>query len=102
MRDGMLICSGKGNAEWNFSAPHGAGRLYGRKQAKEIFTLNEMKKEMNGIYSTTLTDDTVDECPMAYKSMDEILSVISDTVDVTELLKPISNFKASEKPRWQR
>lgn len=95
MRDGSLICIGKGNDDWNQSAPHGAGRLMSRSQAKESFTVSEFKKQMDGIYTTSVNKDTLDECPMAYKGMDDILNNISDTVEVVKVIKPIYNFKAS-------
>jgi len=95
MRDGSLICIGKGNNDWNQSAPHGAGRLMSRSQAKESFTVSEFKKQMDGIYTTSVNKDTLDECPMAYKGMDDILNNIDDTVDVVQVIKPIYNFKAS-------
>ena len=96
MRDGCLICRGKGNEDWNFSAPHGAGRLMDRATTKQSFTLSQYKKEMQGIYSSSVCRDTLDESPMAYKPMDEILSQIGPTVEVLEQLKPIYNFKAGE------
>lgn len=94
MRDGSLICTGKGNPDWNFSAPHGAGRLMSRSQAKQSFTVSEYKKQMKGIYSTSINSSTLDECPMAYKNIDDILENISDTVTVDDIIKPIYNFKA--------
>ena len=96
MRDGSLICIGKGNKDWNFSAPHGAGRLMSRSKAKEVISLNEFKKSMEGIYSTTVNRSTIDESPMAYKPMDEIIENIRDTVEITDIIKPIYNFKAAE------
>ena len=96
MRDGSLICIGKGNDDWNCSVPHGAGRLFSRSQAKQNFTVSEYKKQMSGIYSTTINQSTLDECPMAYKSMDDIVKNIGDTVEITEVIKPIYNFKAGE------
>ena len=96
MRDGSLICSGKGNPDWNCSAPHGAGRLMSRGEAKETLTLSEFKKQMEGIYSTSVSRSTIDESPMAYKSIDDIVSNISDTADITEIIKPIYNFKAGD------
>lgn len=95
MRDGCLIAVGKGNADWNCSAPHGAGRLCRRSEAKELFTVEEYKKEMEGIYSSTVDASTLDESPMAYKPTEEILRLISPTVDVISIIKPIYNFKAS-------
>ena len=96
MRDGSLICTGKGNPDWNFSAPHGAGRLMSRSQAKESFTVSEFKKQMDGIYTTSVNSGTLDECPMAYKSMNDIVDNIADTVEINEIIKPIYNFKAGE------
>ena len=96
MRDGSLLCIGKGNADWNYSAPHGAGRLLSRTSAFEQLTMEEYTAQMQGIYSTSVTPDTLDESPMAYKSMDEILSQIAPTAEVVSRIKPIYNFKASE------
>lgn len=96
MRDGSLICTGKGNPDWNCSAPHGAGRLMSRSQAKQSFTVSEFKKQMNGIYTTSVSAQTLDECPMAYKSMEDIVDNIGDTVEINEVIKPIYNFKAGE------
>lgn len=96
MRDGSLICTGKGNPDWNCSAPHGAGRLYSRSQAKQSFTVSEFKKQMKGIYTTSVSEQTLDECPMAYKSFEDIAGNIGDTVEVNEVIKPIYNFKAGE------
>ena len=95
MRDGSLLCKGKGNADWNFSAPHGAGRLMSRSVAKESFTVNEFKKQMAGIYTTSVGQSTLDECPMAYKGIDDIVNNIGDTVDILDILKPIYNYKAN-------
>lgn len=96
MRDGCLVAIGKGNEEWNHSAPHGAGRLYSRSDAKELFTEEQFKKAMKGIFTTTATQGTIDEAPMAYKPADEILRLIEPTVDVIDIIKPIYNFKAAE------
>ena len=96
MRDGSLICTGKGNRDWNFSAPHGAGRLMSRGEAKQSFTVSEFKKQMEGIYTTSVSQGTLDECPMAYKGMNDILDNIGDTAEVNEIIKPIYNFKAGE------
>lgn len=96
MRDGSLICIGKGNEDWNFSAPHGAGRLMSRSEAKNTFTVSEYKKQMDGIFSTSIGKGTLDECPMAYKSMDDIVDNISSTAEVVKIIKPIYNFKAGE------
>ena len=96
MRDGSLICTGKGNPDWNCSAPHGAGRLMSRSQAKQSFTVSEYRKQMDGIYTTSVNAQTLDECPMAYKSMEDIVDNIGDTVEINEIIKPIYNFKAGE------
>ena len=96
MRDGSLICTGKGNPDWNCSAPHGAGRLMSRSQAKQSFTVSEFKKQMDGIYTTSVNAQTLDECPMAYKSMSDIVDNIGDTVEINEVIKPVYNFKAGE------
>ena len=96
MRDGSLICTGKGNADWNCSAPHGAGRLMSRSQAKQSFTVSEFKKQMSGIYTTSVNAQTLDECPMAYKSIEDIVDNITDTVEINKIIKPIYNFKAGE------
>ncbi len=94
MRDGSLICTGKGNPDWNCSAPHGAGRILSRTEAKATFTLSEFKKQMEGIYSTSVSRDTIDESPMAYKSMEDIVSNIGDTAEIVSVIRPIYNFKA--------
>lgn len=94
MRDGSLLCTGKGNEDWNQSAPHGAGRLMSRSAAKESFTVSEFKSQMQGIYTTSVGKDTLDECPMAYKGMEDIVKNISDTAEIDRIIKPIYNFKA--------
>ena len=96
MRDGSLICIGKGNEDWNYSAPHGAGRLMSRSKAKSAISLTDFEKSMEGIYSTTISRSTIDESPMAYKNMDEIVRCIEPTVDVVDVIKPLYNFKAGE------
>ena len=96
MRDGSLICIGKGNKDWNCSAPHGAGRLMSRKAAFSALSMEEFKKEMEGIYTTCVLPDTLDESPMAYKSMDEIVAQIGPTAEIVERIQPIYNFKASD------
>ncbi len=96
MRDGSLICMGKGNPDWNCSAPHGAGRLMSRSAAKESFTVSEFKKQMKGIYSTSINSGTLDECPMAYKNMNDIVNNIGDTAEILNIIKPIYNFKAGD------
>ena len=96
MRDGSLLCVGKGNPDWNFSAPHGAGRLMSRAQAKQSFTVSEFKKQMADVYTTSVNKSTLDECPMAYKGMQDILDNITPTADVIKILRPIYNFKAGD------
>ena len=96
MRDGSLICVGKGNDEWNQSAPHGAGRLFSRAAAKRTFTVEDFRETMAGIYSTSISESTLDECPMAYKSMEDIVSNIGDTAEIREVIRPVFNFKAGE------
>jgi RNA-splicing ligase RtcB len=94
MRDGLIICSGKSNPEWNCSAPHGAGRLVSRSMAKELIDIEEYRASMEGIYSTSVQTDTIDESPMAYKDPKEILEAIKDTVDVLYFVKPVINMKS--------
>ena len=97
MRDGSLICIGKGNGDWNFSAPHGAGRLIMSRAADfERLTMAEYEAEMAGIYSTCVVPDTLDESPMTYKSMGEIVKNIEPTAEIIRRIKPIYNFKAAE------
>lgn len=96
MRDGSLLCIGKGNADWNCSAPHGAGRVMSRSKAFKELRLDDFKSSMEGIYSETISNDTLDEAPMVYKPMDEILANIQDTVRVENIIKPVFNFKAAE------
>lgn len=96
MRDGCIIGIGKGNEEWNCSAPHGAGRLMSRSKAKENITLEEFEKSMKGIYTTSVNPSTIDESPMAYKPIEEIVANIQDTVEIVKIIKPVYNFKASE------
>lgn len=96
MRDGSLICVGKGNPEWNCSAPHGAGRIMSRKQAFSELDMEEYKREMSGVYTTCVNKATLDESPMAYKGMDEIVSNIGPTAEIVEQIKPVYNFKAAE------
>jgi len=96
MRDGSLICTGKGNKDWNYSAPHGAGRIMSRSAAKQNITLTQYEKAMKGIYSTTVNRSTIDEAPFAYKPMEEIIANIGDTADIIKTIKPLYNFKAAE------
>lgn len=96
MRDGSVLAVGKGNPEWNFSAPHGAGRLMSRKKAKETLSLEDYKKTMEGIYTTSVNKATLDEAPFAYKSLEDIICGIRESVDIIDIMKPIYNFKASD------
>lgn len=103
MRDGSIIAVGKGNPEWNYSAPHGAGRIMSRSKAKQVLSLDEFKKSMAGIYSSTVNHDTIDEAPMVYKPMDEIIANTRDAVEIIKIIKPIYNFKAAEdRPRRKK
>ena len=95
MKDGSVLAIGKGNPEWNYSAPHGAGRLMSRTKAKETLNMEEYKKVMEGIYTTSVNEATLDEAPMAYKSLEDIIDVIKESVDIIEVMKPIYNFKAN-------
>ena len=95
MRDGSLICIGKGNEDWNYSAPHGAGRILSRSKAKEQVSMQAYQDSMQGIYTTSVSQSTLDESPFAYKPIDEIMENIKDTVDITDIIKPVYNFKAS-------
>ena len=96
MRDGSVLAIGKGNPEWNFSAPHGAGRIMSRTAAKNTLSMDEYRETMKGVYTTSVNDSTLDEAPMAYKSLDDIIDVIRDSVDVVDILRPVYNFKASD------
>lgn len=96
MRDGSLLCVGKGNEDWNCSAPHGAGRIMSRSKARESISMESFRESMTGIYTTSVCESTIDESPMAYKSMNEIINNIKDTVDILDVLKPVYNFKAGE------
>ncbi len=96
MRDGSLLAHGKGNREWNYSAPHGAGRVMSRAAAREALSMKDYTASMEGIYTTSVCGDTIDEAPMAYKSIQAILHDIDDTVEIDDILKPVFNFKAAE------
>ena len=96
MRDGSVLAIGKGNPEWNYSAPHGAGRIMSRTAAKNTLSMDEYRETMKGVYTTSVNDSTLDEAPMAYKSLDDIIDVIRDSVDVVDILRPVYNFKASD------
>ena len=102
MRDGSVIAVGKGNAEWNYSAPHGAGRLMSRAKAKETLNMESYRKSMEGIYTTSVNEKTLDEAPMAYKSLEDIIDVIRESVDVLDIMKPVFNFKASDEVPWKK
>lgn len=95
MRDGSLICAGKGNPEWNYSAPHGAGRILSRGRAKECIKLEDFEDTMKGIWTTSVCESTIDESPFAYKPMEDIVNNISDTVNILDIIKPLYNFKAN-------
>ena len=95
MRDGSVLAVGRGNPEWNYSAPHGAGRILSRTEAKETLDLEEYRREMATVYTTSVNEKTLDEAPMAYKSLSDIIDVISESVDIIEVLKPIYNYKAN-------
>lgn len=96
MRDGSIICRGKGNPDWNFSAPHGAGRVMSRREARSNLTLPEYKKTMEGIYTTSVSRKTIDECPHAYKPIEEIIEYTKDTLEVVDRIIPIYNYKAGD------
>lgn len=96
MRDGSVLAVGKGNPEWNYSAPHGAGRVLSRTMAKKSLSLEEYRETMKGVYTTSVNESTLDEAPMAYKSLADIIDVIKESVDVIDVMKPVYNFKASE------
>jgi RNA-splicing ligase RtcB len=93
MRDGAMIGVGKGNSDWNYSAPHGSGRLMKREDVKNRYTVSQFKTEMKGIYSSCIGRDTLDEAPFAYRSLEEIREVINDTVEIREIIRPIYNYK---------
>ena len=95
MRDGSVLATGKGNPDWNYSAPHGAGRLMSRTKAKEALSMEEYKNVMEGIYTTSVNEATLDEAPMAYKSLDDIIDAIKESVNIIDIMKPVYNFKAS-------
>lgn len=103
MRDGSVLAVGKGNPEWNESAPHGAGRLMSRSEARETISIEDYRTSMSGIYTTSVNEQTIDESPMAYKSLADILDVIDDSVEVLDVMKPVYNFKASDElPPWKK
>lgn len=96
MRDGSVLAIGKGNPEWNYSAPHGAGRIMSRTRARNELSLEAYQEAMQGIYTTSVSADTLDEAPMAYKQLEDIIDVIRESVDVIDVMRPIYNFKAAE------
>jgi len=93
MRDGSVLAVGKGNSEWNYSAPHGAGRIMSRRAAKEQLNLEEYREKMKGIYTTSVNESTLDEAPMAYKSLEDIIDVIRDSVDIIDVMKPVTTLR---------
>jgi len=95
MKDGSILALGKGNEEWNNSAPHGAGRIMSRRSAREKLSMEEYREQMKGIYTTSMSEQTLDEAPMAYKSLEDIIDVIRESVDIIEVMRPIYNFKAN-------
>ena len=94
MRDGSVLAVGKGNPDWNYSAPHGAGRIMSRGDAKVKLSMDDYKNSMAGIYTTSISEGTLDESPQAYKTLDDILDVIGDTVEIIDVMKSVYNFKA--------
>ena len=96
MRDGSVLAIGKGNPEWNYSAPHGAGRIMSRKSARNNLSMDEYKETMKGIYTSSVCEATIDEAPMAYKSLDDIIDVIKESVEIVDVMKPVYNFKAAD------
>ena len=94
MRDGIILGTGKGNEDWNCSAPHGSGRIYRRSEVKEHHTVAEFKESMKGIHSICVNKDTLDESPFAYRRIEDMLEVVGDTVEIDKVIKPIYNFKA--------
>ncbi|MDD4120568.1 MAG: RtcB family protein [Clostridia bacterium] len=96
MRDGCLVAVGKGNEDWNYSAPHGAGRLFKRSETHDLISMEEYSEQMKGIYSSTVNEHSLDEAPLAYKPMKEIIDLIGDTVEIIDIIKPIYNFKAEK------
>ncbi|MCL2237940.1 MAG: RtcB family protein [Treponema sp.] len=100
MRDGSLICEGLGNQDWNYSSPHGAGRLMSRAKAVKTIKMEDYEKSMEGIYSTSVNKETLDESPFAYKNMDNIIKNIGPTAKLLKIIKPIYNYKAAEEKKW--
>ena len=102
MRDGSVLAVGKGNPDWNYSAPHGAGRLMSRSAARNSLSMEEYKKSMKGIFTSSVCEATIDEAPMAYKSLEDIIDVIEESVEIIDVMKPIYNFKASEEQTFRK
>ena len=102
MRDGSILAIGKGNPEWNYSAPHGAGRIMSRGEAFRNLQLEEFKAQMQGVYTTSVNKDTIDESPMAYKSIDDIIDFIKESVDIIDIMKPVFNFKSAGELPWKK
>lgn len=102
MRDGSLLAKGKGNDDWNQSGPHGAGRILSRTKAKQVLQLGDFTDTMKGVYTTSVNQDTIDESPFAYKTMQEIIHNTQDTIEIQSILKPLYNFKAAEFQGWRR
>jgi RNA-splicing ligase RtcB len=103
MRDGSIICEGLGNPDWNYSSPHGAGRIMSRKKALKMLKIEDYEKAMEGIYSTCVNKTTIDESPMAYKKIDDIIAAIHPTANILKIIKPIYNYKASEEKKiWKK
>lgn len=96
MRDGSLICIGKGNPDWNYSAPHGAGRILSRSKAKNVIDFKDFEESMRGIYTTSVALSTIDESPFVYKPMNEIIKNIKETVDIVSCIKPVYNYKTKD------
>ena len=94
MRDGILLGTGKGNEDWNYSAPHGSGRILRRDMVKEKYTVSDFKNEMKGIYCPCIGKETLDEAPFAYRGMEKIMEAIGDAAEITQVLKPVYSFKA--------
>ncbi|MFZ3590113.1 RtcB family protein [Bacillus sp. DJP31] len=102
MRDGSILAKGKGNPDWNYSGPHGAGRILSRTKAKQLLSIQDFKETMKDVFTTSVSEDTIDESPFAYKTMEEIIENTKDTIDIISVLKPLYNFKAAEVTGWSR
>jgi RNA-splicing ligase RtcB len=102
MRDGSLLAKGKGNDDWNQSGPHGAGRILSRTKAKQLLQLQDFTDTMKNVYTTSVSQDTIDESPFAYKTMQEIIENTEETIEIQSILKPLYNFKAAEFLGWKK